>query len=61
MIEKTKKWMICESIKIIILGIIAACAIYLANSEHKKNNKPIFEEMEFVDLRDFCDKQTCQK
>lgn len=61
MTDKTKKLMIYESIKIILLGIIAACAIYLANNEHKKNNKPIFEEMEFVDLRDFCDNQTCQK
>ena len=61
MIDKTTKWMIYESIKIILLGIIAACAIYLANNEHKKNNQPIVEEMEFVDLRDFCDNQTCKK
>lgn len=56
-----KLCLIYESIKIILLGIIAACAIYLTNNEHKKNNPPIFEEMEFVDLRDFCDNQTCKK
>ena len=61
MIDKTTKWMIYESIKIILLGIIAACAIYLANSEQKRNKPPIVEEMEFVDLRDLCGDQPCQK
>lgn len=56
-----KLCLIYESIKIILLGIIAACAIYLANSEQKRNNPPIFEEMEFVDLRDLCGDQTCKK
>ena len=56
-----KLCLIYESIKIILLGIIAACAIYLTINEHKKKNPPIFEEMEFVDLRDFCDNQTCKK
>ena len=49
MTDKTTKWMIYESIKIILLGIIAVCAIYLAHSEHKKNNPPIVQKMEFVD------------
>lgn len=49
MTDKTTKWMIYESIKIILLGIIAASAIYLAYSEHKKNNPPTVEKMEFVD------------
>jgi hypothetical protein len=49
MIDKTTKWMIYESAKIILLGIIAVCAIYLANSEHKKNNPPIVEKIEFID------------
>ncbi|MBM7065356.1 hypothetical protein [Neisseria elongata] len=49
MTDKTTKWMIYESIKIILLGIIAACAIYLTYSEHKKNNPPIVEKMEFAD------------
>ena len=61
MTDKTTKWMIYESIKIILLAIIAICAIYMANSEHNRNNPPKFEEMEFVDLRDFCDNQTCKK
>nr|DAY37057.1 MAG TPA: hypothetical protein [Inoviridae sp.] len=56
-----KLCLIYESIKIILLGIIAACAIYLAHSEYNRNNPPKFEEMEFVDLRDFCDNQTCKK
>ena len=58
MIDKTTKWMIYESIKIILLGIIAVCAIYLAHSEHNKNNPPIIQEMEFVDM---CGNQPCQK
>ena len=49
MTDKTTKWMIYESIKIILLGIIAACTIYLTYSEHKKNNPPIVEKMEFID------------
>lgn len=34
--DKTTTWMLYESIKIILLGIIAICLIYLANSEHNK-------------------------
>lgn len=59
MIDKTTKWMIYESAKIILLGIIAVCAIYLANSEHNRNNPPIVEEAEFVDLD--CINEPCQK
>ena len=56
--NKTTTWMFYESIKIILLGIIAICLIYLANSEHNKNNPPIIQEMEFVDM---CGNQPCQK
>ena len=58
MTDKTTKWMIYESIKIILLGIIAICAIYMANSEHNRNNPPIVQEMEFVEM---CGNQPCQK
>ena len=56
MTDKTTKWMIYESIKIILLAI---CAIYMANSEHNRNNPPIVQEMEFVDLD--CINGPCQK
>ena len=59
MTDKTTKWMIYESIKIILLAIIAICAIYMANSEHNRNNPPIVQEMEFVDLD--CINGACQK
>jgi len=59
MTDKTTKWMIYESIKIILLAIIAICAIYMVNSEHNRNNPPIVQEMEFVDLD--CINGPCQK